>query len=1124
MTEHRHQGEGHAAVRAEARPFAFAKLSAEERAALRSLLEFLSRRLPGPPRRRDPAEEIDLDFERSAGVHVLAGYRGTGKTSVLLSLRWATRHPSEFLEGVGDIESQGLADLQASEASIANAYAKIAGIQQEHARHEDMSWRGKSKRAALARAKQELGRLGDERDRLSKALEDAKEAHKKTSADREVARRRHARDAEQIEKAKRDLQSVEARARELDVQRHRRDEELGTRRRDLALFETRAAELRVELSKATTDAQEARLREVSRQIEQEVASRQASIAQLEGLSRDVAAAIGAHDEQGKQIESQAAKRREELDTAERSLRERIEKENQDERRVRDLAQSLTKLEGQVKRTKERTTRLKNELALARKEESAARKEPKQPEDLKKELAGAEAEANAARTNLEQVRLCHEAQQVERLIGKVAPHIVWLETLDLEPLPEGTNLLVAMLVRLREAFARELKPASARDGHGGASADRHGPCGADQLASRPSGWAILSRFISDVAISGNGNLDARGANLDPDSYAHEASRAELARMRLASMGQILEDLAGALMRALPGRPSPLFVLPVDDADLLPSRVRELVRLLRLISFGRIVTLVLADPDDPERIMEDVYYGELAALRGQGEWAAPVGAAERTELQQRAAVLAARSLRKLLPPAQKTDLRLLEPEEAWRLRPPDERETLGKLLGDIPLPGAPFIEGEPRDPRIGTYFRAYAAPLRSLADLFDLARHLGEHRPVFTEAGAGILRAPYRVLLDLWHQARELRARKPVVGAHASAKELAELHRGWQRALLRFLGSAFRRAVNESPLGAAARRVVRDLWDGIGLELDVTKIEARSAMAGDIFGPGDGLLRFHNHHAVFLRIPRTTGNRRPERAGGDRKRAHWDRIEDSTVVGWFQVLHDVAKMCAFPVLIGESATNKLSVAGLAGLRAGGPVGELLWTTPDWDTFVDFDLFFRAWNAALTGVVASLDAVEETQRAGLAPSFAASLACRWIAIATGISSKERRPPGQRGQEPHLLPWLAGADAFVRAAALDPEALDDLVGWVVEQLDGSWKDMPVLGRAADAKVTVHAFQHPARQAAASASAPGGPGRNVLLYVRTRAEDVSRDRGRLGEPSLQAPQCVNAYMRRHGDEYLPQC
>ncbi|MBI4702219.1 MAG: fused MFS/spermidine synthase [Deltaproteobacteria bacterium] len=50
--------------------------------------------------------------------------------------------------------------------------------------------------------------------------------------------------------------------------------------------------------------------------------------------------------------------------------------------------------------------------------------------------------------------------------------------------------------------------------------------------------------------------------------------------------------------------------------------------------------------------------------------------------------------------------------------------------------------------------------------------------------------------------------------------------------------------------------------------------------------------------------------------------------------------------------------------------------------------------------------------------------------------------------------------------------------------------------------EVWVHAFSHPARQAAASArrdwlaeQRSGGPGRSVLLYARTRAEDESRDR-----------------------------
>ncbi|MBI4701341.1 MAG: response regulator [Deltaproteobacteria bacterium] len=66
-----------------------------------------------------------------------------------------------------------------------------------------------------------------------------------------------------------------------------------------------------------------------------------------------------------------------------------------------------------------------------------------------------------------------------------------------------------------------------------------------------------------------------------------------------------------------------------------------------------------------------------------------------------------------------------------------------------------------------------------------------------------------------------------------------------------------------------------------------------------------------------------------------------------------------------------------------------------------------------------------------------------------------------------------------------------------------GGWNF--VARRASNSRVSkmanVHAPCQTARQAAVSASAPAAPGRSVLLYVRTRREDVSRDHGRLGEP-----------------------
>lgn len=832
-------------VRAEARPFDLIDLTRSERAGLINMLEFLRSCLPPPPRKPGEGDNGHFDFKRSSGVHWLAGGRGSGKTSLLLSLQWATTNPLQFL----------------------------ARARQQDAQHDP---------------------CGPEQA----------------------------------------VSSVEDRVREAEA------EDADIKRELLGLQESRA---QIERTKPAIKRKKAILKQLDQKIE----------------------------------------------ACETKLREATEK-----------------------------------------------------------LRG-------TRVDLDRAKLSHDAQEVRRLLDEVAVHVVWLDTLDLEPLPKDTNLLVAMLVRLKQAVAHELGETQGQE----LASARHDPCGKDQLAVPPAAWTKLNQFIQEVAISWNGNVEQRASELDADSYGYEAVRAEKARMALMKLDGILDEVARAIECARPGQASPLFVLALDDADLAPHRLIELLQLLRKISVRRLVTIVLSDPDDPMLVLTDANYGEIVDLRG----ARPLDATERGDLEQRAAARATRALRKLLPPAQQSLLGPLEPEEAWELRPPDEGETLAEVFKGILLPCVPFSsvasgakskDGNQKTSAIEATYRMHTAPLESLADLLDLSSHLEEPLSVFTEAGKGILRGPYRVLIDLWYQAHRLRGQKPAARGQEGEAEFKALHHAWQKQLLRFVGRAYQDAVAEGALAPRARTAMRGLWNEQELELDAARVRAQSQTVGKSRA-GKSSPVYSRHSQVMLAVELAGGADLTRRAEPKADKEAMIRIEDARVVGWFQVLHDVAFMCDFPVIAGSPAARHLAGPALVRMSTESPVGLVEWMTPGWDTFVDFALFFREWNAAYDGARHAWGQLQTEEQEHAGEHFVAFVACRWIAAVTGVTCEHRRPPARCRDRAHPLPWLADAKAFITTSKVNPdltELYSRLAEWTAAELGRSYQELPLQARAGDA------------------------------------------------------------------------
>jgi hypothetical protein len=255
---------------------------------------------------------------------------------------------------------------------------------------------------------------------------------------------------------------------------------------------------------------------------------------------------------------------------------------------------------------------------------------------------------------------------------VARRTVWLEPIDMEPMPTSANLLAAILARVGAA-AR-----TARSAPLGAEA----PVGRRGLLGREreqDPLVELRRLQAVVATSWEDVPPGRRAHLDPHAYAAEVLQAENDRLSLnEKLGKVLDDLAGLFDI------DPQFVLPIDDFDLNPARSLELLRIVRAISVPRLFTLVLGDQRVAEMIVRLGFTGTLADLAGR---AGVVGPLEATgaDLRSMSAELASHLVRKLIPPSQVIRLERMTVLESLWYRPPGAAEgrRLCELLADCPL---------------------------------------------------------------------------------------------------------------------------------------------------------------------------------------------------------------------------------------------------------------------------------------------------------------------------------------------------------------------------------------------------------------------------------------------------------
>lgn len=264
--------------------------------------------------------------------------------------------------------------------------------------------------------------------------------------------------------------------------------------------------------------------------------------------------------------------------------------------------------------------------------------------------------------------CKPPVDVSRLLAKLRTRIVWLETLDLEPLPESTGLMAAIMARIDQAITEESEKSNL-------------------TLSRPLSefgkkLQDLNELCLDVCLAWDHDYPRIGGNTDTDMHSRELWRVEKARTNLQTrFVKVLNDLAKETPW-IAQKKNPLFILPVDDIDLNPSRCLELLRLVRSFTTPRFVVLLFGDYDIAQSVVKLSFLKEFGqVLPKQVKTGDPLW----ESVEKHANRLGAEAIRKMLPPNQRFRIDPVSLSEVLKFsRGAAETKPLGELLGEIKIP--------------------------------------------------------------------------------------------------------------------------------------------------------------------------------------------------------------------------------------------------------------------------------------------------------------------------------------------------------------------------------------------------------------------------------------------------------
>jgi hypothetical protein len=320
------------------------------------------------------------------------------------------------------------------------------------------------------------------------------------------------------------------------------------------------------------------------------------------------------------------------------------------------------------------------------------------------------------------------------------NVYWLDILDLEPLPPGTNLLTTMLTRVRNALDKaghdENLPESALLLEEGTTGARH------KLKHLINDAALVWENIHEQDTRSRANRQVAAA----DIYAQYREQFKKA---MAALSEELGRRNGSRGKFHP------IVLPIDNIDRSTEHLYQVVKLAQMVACPHLWLVMAGDRQDVDTFLERAFWKELIRIGEADTQAVGTGTGKKDVRGQDEALVMARrqaaaASHKLLPPSHRIKIDLLKPKEVldFRLDPEKSEKSLSilELLQKVRITPEEALNSR-RWPEINMLH--LLQPRVFIEDIMeDIPK---EENSCFMGAAEFGLRLPARGVLDLWQLA-------------------------------------------------------------------------------------------------------------------------------------------------------------------------------------------------------------------------------------------------------------------------------------------------------------------------------------------------------------------------------------
>lgn len=609
-----------------------------------------------------------------------------------------------------------------------------------------------------------------------------------------------------------------------------------------------------------------------------------------------------------------------------------------------------------------------------------------------------------------------AKECAEKLGKV----VWLDVLDLEPLPPKANMLTSVLTRVRDAL-------DALDAPGADDATPM-PQGPSSLfeESAESARHKLHRLINDATlmwedISENDTRSRANRQVAAaDIYAH------FRKQFVAALSTLSSELG--MRRFGRGVECPI-VLPIDNIDRSTDHLHAIVKLAQMVDCRYLWLVMAGDRVDVDTFLERAYWKEL--IRTDGGLAAsgkrgPKGEDESFVMARRQAAAASQ---KLLPPSHRIKVRRVRPRVTLNFCPSsncrsagDDRDTqhansfkdwtIAKLLREIPIP----TEEIP----IATKNKGRELNFLDLLDAGKLLDDPDKERPHLTYAAEYGLWLPARGVLDLWQLAHWVVSDHgtfpiPVAKAKSAGKTKPKLKREPDLRAEKIARTMLRNVIAPSKLTSKVGKRIQD------------QIVRRNVLGGTVLDFSDVELKLLRTTRSTSQFHLSTENLPVDKASylsvdeanyavrsglsfhdivGHVINLEWqeqsndsgepcDRVQTEElpllVVAWLMILHDIVVWAPESAVVSNDvgltapvvrATHEVEPRSRSARKS----GFLRWPAPHWGAYVAHDAFWLRWRRAAFIMVPN----QALAKVVVEGDLFRHLACLWVECALETFSK--------------------------------------------------------------------------------------------------------------------------------------